>query len=400
LHLAVVTNYYPDCRPNSEYALHLVDGLRRARPDCRVTVVAGRSSMLDGVRDADLVRAWRFGSPWLWRDIAQAVQRLSADAVLVNTSFTNWGSTSVANMAGFWTIPTLARQIRTGVLLHNLPYTMDTRRDGYRLSRVQWLGIDVACRLAARAHVTGFTLRRDSQFFAQRYKPFGTVCIEHGLLGACGEAGWPATSRLPTLLAYGYWGPNKDLEMVLRAVEATPGVRLVVAGASHPRFPQYLDDVRRRHPSERIEWLGYVSEEDTPGLFQAAPMVVLPYVGSTGTSGVLHQAAQYGRAILASHLSVLEEESNRLRLRVRYYTDESDLCRALRGLHDDASLLEDGRHNLAAAREHDMVSVGEAWWRALEGPQRAVLPVEAQSSAVRSAEEGHPRETANRSACF
>jgi glycosyltransferase involved in cell wall biosynthesis len=105
-------------------------------------------------------------------------------------------------------------------------------------------------------------------------------------------------------------GPSKGLPIMLKAFEELMkeinNVKLVVAGSSHPNFPNYLDDfVKTMIP--KVNFLGYVHEEDLPQVFGMADVVVLPYLTSTGTSGVFHLACGYGKPIVSSGLPEIRE---------------------------------------------------------------------------------------------
>lgn len=127
--------------------------------------------------------------------------------------------------------------------------------------------------------------------------------------------------------------------------------------------------------------VGYVPEGELSRIFREARVVVLPYSGDTGTSGVMHLAAQHGRALLMSDLPVLREESERLGLAVRFYADEAALGRALGDLGEEA-LLAEGRWNLEAMRAVHPVGAALQWWTLLEallarpgGVRSSVVPV-------------------------
>ena len=367
MHLALVTNWSPDGRPNSEYALHLGESLRRARPDSRITVLAGTpgsgSAALAGVT---VERAWKHGGLDVAGDLVRSVRRLRPDAVLFNASFNAWGN-NISNLSAFWGMARVAREARTVVLLHYLPQTLSgTAR--YRLAPWHRLGIHMACLLAARAQVVAFTLPRDVAYFGTRYKPQGAVHVEHGLLGPCGSSGFDEPDGTPAVLAFGYWGPGKNLEGLLESVEQVRGLHLIVAGASHPRFPGFLEELRRRYRSPRVSYLGYIHEGDLPALFRRARAVVLPYESDSGTSGVMHLAAQHGRAIIATDLPVIREEAERLGLAVRFYAGANGLRAELERLHDEAGLLAEGDQNLEAVARLSPEGVGERWWEIISAP--------------------------------
>jgi Glycosyl transferases group 1 len=80
-------------------------------------------------------------------------------------------------------------------------------------------------------------------------------------------------------------------------------VKLVVAGGDHPRTPGYVTSVARRFRNDpRIEFTGYVPEEDIPGLFRAASVAVMPYSSSAGASGIAHLACAYGVPIISADI--------------------------------------------------------------------------------------------------
>ena len=85
-----------------------------------------------------------------------------------------------------------------------------------------------------------------------------------------------------------------------------PNVKLVVAGSNHPSYPAFLDQYVKMH-IPKVEFTGYVPEENLAQVFRMADVVVLPYLATTGTSGVFHLACGYGRPIVASDLPEIRE---------------------------------------------------------------------------------------------
>lgn len=372
MHLAVVSNWYPDGRANSEYGPHLVESLRQARPDCRITVLAGRpATSVNDAAGVAVERAWRHGGVDVAGDLVRCVRRLRPDAVLFNASFNAWGS-NVSNLSAFWGMARVARETRTIVLLHYLPQTL-TGTSRYRLAPWHHIGIHVACTLAARAHAVAFTLPRDVAYFRERYRSAMTVHMEHGLLGPLGEPGFEEADGAPTLLAFGYWGPGKSLEGLIAAVRRVPGARLIVAGASHPRFPGFLEALRRRVADARVTFEGYVEERDLPALFRRARAVVLPYESDSGTSGVMHLAAQHGRAIIASDLPVIRAETARLGLQVSFFRDAANLEARLTEALDASRMRDAGSANLSAIQGLAPREVGERWWQLIEGQRETPM---------------------------
>lgn len=108
----------------------------------------------------------------------------------------------------------------------------------------------------------------------------------------------------PTLLFFGRVSAYKGLDVLLDAMPAirsrVPDVRLVVAGEgdypSHPGLQDPGVTVIDRH----------VPEDDLPGLFGGASLVVLPYIQAS-QSGVATLAKRFGRAIVATDVGGLAE---------------------------------------------------------------------------------------------
>ena len=90
------------------------------------------------------------------------------------------------------------------------------------------------------------------------------------------------------LLAFGKWGTYKRLEPMLQAFELIAkrlsNVKLVVAGGDHPRTPGYVASIAKQFASDpRVEFTGYVAEEEIPDLFRTATVAMMPYSSSTGS---------------------------------------------------------------------------------------------------------------------
>jgi glycosyltransferase involved in cell wall biosynthesis len=67
-----------------------------------------------------------------------------------------------------------------------------------------------------------------------------------------------------------------------------------------------LDAVKQEYSHVKgVTFTGYVAEEDVPRLFKESTVVVFPYTSTTGSSGVLHQAGSYGKAVVMPDLGDL-----------------------------------------------------------------------------------------------
>jgi glycosyltransferase involved in cell wall biosynthesis len=143
----------------------------------------------------------------------------------------------------------------------------------------------------------------------EKYRAENVHFRSHGILGPRPEAPDFSHRGNPDhrILAIGHWGTYKRLETLLEAFpevqRQVPSAKLVIAGANHHTKPGYWESFAEKHRgNDRIEFRGYVLEDDIPELYSTASVVVLPYDSSTGSSGPAHQACQYGLPIISSDL--------------------------------------------------------------------------------------------------
>jgi glycosyltransferase involved in cell wall biosynthesis len=79
-----------------------------------------------------------------------------------------------------------------------------------------------------------------------------------------------------------------------------------VAGSDHPNFPGFLNRYAKLN-NPKVEYLGYVCDENIVQVFGETDVVVIPYLTMTGTSGVFHLACGYGKPIVSSDLPEIRE---------------------------------------------------------------------------------------------
>lgn len=111
----------------------------------------------------------------------------------------------------------------------------------------------------------------------------------------------------PVILFYGGIREQKGLDDLIQALSGLH-CRLVIAGAMpHGESFEQYDALIQQTDISVYKTIGYVSDEDTNSLFQAADIVALPYKYFYSQSGVFMQAIQYGKYILATDVSSFGE---------------------------------------------------------------------------------------------
>jgi glycosyltransferase involved in cell wall biosynthesis len=118
-------------------------------------------------------------------------------------------------------------------------------------------------------------------------------------------------------MAFGKFGTYKKVEILIEAVElirkkSNEAIEVVIAGTDSPNTPGYLQAVKEKYANvPGIIYTGYVEENQVATIFNESTMVVFPYTSTTGSSGVLHQAGSYGKAVVMpdlGDLSILVKE--------------------------------------------------------------------------------------------
>ncbi len=370
LTVALVTTHPPGRGTLNEYGFHLVRALSRKAELKRLILLvdelpAGADYDLeDALVPVHVEPCWRFGD---WRNplrILRAVRRLKPDVVLFNIQFASFGPDKVSAALGL-AAPMLlkAAGIPTAVLLHNIMETVDLAQTGFAghsvtAALIRFFG-NVMTRALLRSDFLALTMPKYVEILSEKYGAGNVLLAPHGAFEA-GPPPDPEPSAVrPRILTFGKFGTYKCVEplieaaLVLRAGRH-PDMELVIAGSDSPNTPGYLAGVRKRYGHQPwISYTGYVAEQDVPGLFREAAVVVFPYTSTTGSSGVLHQAGSYGKAAVLPRIGDLAELITEEGYAGEFFEPEAphSLARALaRLLDDDDRRRRIGRQNYLAAR--------------------------------------------------
>lgn len=360
--ICFISSYPPNRARLSEYAKSLTMELAKNPLVEKIYVISdingGKENEISETDKINVLRVWKADNPLSILAVLLFVLKLRPNIVHFNIHFQSFGRRRIANFTGFLLVflCTLSR-LKTVVTLHNLGEAVDLKRVGLKPSFVNRLGIFVATKLVLSASKIAVTVKLYEMYLKIRYKCGKVIYVPHGTLANVDPQHINKVCKQDkTILAFGHMGPHKGLPVLLRAFKEIKreknDINLVIAGSDHPNFPGYLKSLKRNAPSDVI-FLGYVSDEDVPKIFETAGVVVLPYLTATGTSGVFHLACSYGKPIVASNLpeirEMIAEGAAALLVPVG---DHNALKEALiKILEDDNMAAEMGRRNLAFAQK-------------------------------------------------
>ena len=312
MRICFISSYPPNHARLSEYAKNLVKELaNRPAIDMIYMLVDTINGSKDKLREGpkvEVLRVWTADRPFSILGIVLQILKLNPDVVHFNVHFQSYGRSRLANFVGL-SLVFLCRLVglRVVVLAHNLGEKVDLKKVMLKPTLLNRVGILVATKLILSAPRVAVTVRSYAEYLRKRYNHRGVLYIPHGTSVNDSPSIDPDEK---IVLMFGHMGPSKGLPVMLKAFEELmrerDDIRLVIAGSSHPNFPGYLEEFAKGG-IPKVDFLGYVPEEDLSRVFRMADVVVIPYFAATGTSGVFHLACGYGRSVVASDLPELRE---------------------------------------------------------------------------------------------
>lgn len=348
MHIALVSAYPPGKGSLNEYGYHLFEALKNKHDVTKITVIA--DTLTTGLEeDSSILRVWDFNDPMSARKISAALHAVAPDAVIFNLQFASFGDKRVAAALGLLS-PWLSKRKRpTITLLHNIFETVDLSNAGFSVNPViDWM-TRFSGRLFTRAllksDLVALTLPRYVDILRENYNAKNVWLAPHGSFDTPPPIA--PLPEIPTVMTFGKFGTYKKVDALLEAharlLKRDSSVRLVIAGSDSPNAKGYLADCAKRYAHlPNVSFTGYVAEEDVAGIFQDSTVVAFPYTSTTGSSGVLHQAGQYGRAAVMPRIG------------------------------DLADLIEEEGYRASYFEPEDVASLTESLWEVLSNKDRAL----------------------------
>jgi len=298
--IAIVTAFPPSAGSLNEYGLHLVNAFAARQDIERIIVIAdkyqGDLSELDLGPKVEVQRTWRFNDPLAGFHILRALKSSQAEGVIYNLQTASFGDSEIPAALGLLT-PTVSQKsgLPSGVIMHNLVEAVDLSKTNLAKSLFRQRLVGVASYFVTKIMLmSGFmTVTLDSfwDILKDKYKAMASD-IEISNL----------SERPCTIVTMGKFGTYKKLERTIGAIQnlnlsrtEIQKIRLVIGGSDHPATSGYLKSLETKYKADaNIVFHGYVAEEDVATFFTQAKLAIFDYDSTTGSSGVLHQAAIYG----------------------------------------------------------------------------------------------------------
>ncbi|GAA4230908.1 glycosyltransferase family 4 protein [Postechiella marina] len=320
--LAIVTAYPPSKVTLNEYAYHLVKQFRQKE---NITELILLTDKTEGKKDLEFTEAgckitvkecWSFNSYTNIFSVTKAMNITKPDAVLFNLQFMKFGDKKIAAALGLM-LPMVCKlkRIPNIVLLHNILEEVDLGSAGFTSNKIMqklygFIGTTLT-RLILQADTVALTMEKYVNILEKKYNAKNVKLIPHGTFEIPEEPKYRIPKEPMQVMTFGKFGTYKKVESMIEAVvkvRQSTGLDLevVIAGTDNPNVPGYLAKVQEDYKDvPQVRFTGYVEEFEVPTLFNESAVVVFPYTSTTGSSGVLHQAGSYGKAVVMPDLGDL-----------------------------------------------------------------------------------------------
>jgi glycosyltransferase involved in cell wall biosynthesis len=382
--ICLVSSFPPSKIVLNEYGYHVAKELQ-TDPLISLTVMADKLLGAEPeLEEFNVERCWEVNRLSNHRQLLRALDDIRPDVVWFNLVFSSFGNRDnpLAAFSGL-TLPAVTRMAGyyTHVTLHHLMDHIDLNDSGVRNKALFRIAGHLATRMILTANSVSVLLPAYRRTLIDKYRGENIHFRSHGILSARPE--YPDFSRRGRpehrILAFGKWGTYKRCELLIETFEEeiaprVPGVRLIIAGSNNPNSAGYIESVRQRTHNPRIEFPGYVAEDDIPEVFGTASLLVLPYTSAAGSSGVAHLAAQHGVPIISADVPDFREMCENEGLAIKFYPvgNKLELARKIMELlQSEEELHAMAEQNFSAALRMTMPQVIRQYVRSFDRHQKA-----------------------------
>lgn len=367
--IAIVTAYPPSKSTLNEYGYHLVKKFVQKDEVSELVLITDKTDkpkQLDfsNSHKVTVDQCWKFNSCLTIFMIVKAILKSKPDVVLFNLQFLKFGNKKIPAALGLL-IPMVLKMFgyNTVVLLHNIIEQVNLIKNGFASSEfekktMRFFGT-ILTKCLLKADVVVVSLSKYVDILNTKYKTNNVTLIPYGAFETSHKVNFDLPLGPKKILAFGKFGTYKKLDVAIEAIKLIRQnnrdlVELVIAGTDSPNAPGYMESIKEKYSDhEGITFMGYVEENDVEKVFCDCAIVALPYNYTTGSSGVLHLAGTYGKAIAMPNIADFAQLSDEEGYKGEFFNPESSnsLAKAIKVLLlNDEYRVSLARANYNAAR--------------------------------------------------
>jgi glycosyltransferase involved in cell wall biosynthesis len=351
--IAVVTAFPPSKVTLNEYGYHLVKNFVQKDEVAELVLMCDKTEApkqldFENNNKIKINECWSFNSYFTLFSIIKQALKEKPEVILFNLQFVKFGDKKIPAALGLL-LPMLLRLVgfKTMVLMHNILEQVDLECAGFTSNKItqkiyNFIGTTLT-RCILKANKVSVTINKYVHVLNAKYNTKNIVLIPHGTFESVKEPNFNLPSGPKKIMAFGKFGTYKKVDILIDAVieirkNNKEALEVVIAGTDSPNTPGYLQSVKEKYAHvEGITFTGYVEENDVERIFTESTIVAFPYTSTTGSSGVLHQAGSYGKAVVMpdlGDLALLVEEEG---YKGEFFnpTSSSSLAKAISIILDD-----------------------------------------------------------------
>jgi len=388
--LAIVTAYPPSKITLNEYGYHLVKQFRLKQEVTELILLTDGTPEPKDLQFEEegckitVKECWKFNSYFNLRTVIKAVNQTQPDAILFNLQFMKFGDKKLPAALGLL-LPYICKlkAIPTIVLLHNIMEKVDLESAGFTKNKLLqkiygFIGTTLT-RFILQADLVAVTMEKYVGILEEKYKVDNVITIPHGTFEIPEQPKYTIPEGPFKIMTFGKFGTYKKVEILIEAVEeirrkTALDLEIVIAGEDNPNVPGYLKGVAEKYKDvSQLVFTGYVEEVDVAPLFEESAVVIFPYTSTTGSSGVLHQAGSYGKAVVMPNLGDLALLVDQEGYKGEFFEPEnsSDLANAIRKiLLNETYRIQLGEANYKAATALPMEAIASMYLNEFENIHR------------------------------
>jgi glycosyltransferase involved in cell wall biosynthesis len=319
--VAIITSFPPSKVTLNEYGYHLVKNFVQNEEVSELVLVTDKTKEpkqldFDNSHKVNVRDCWAFNSYLNFFTIIKTVLEEKPDAVLFNLQFVKFGDKKIPAAMGLL-IPMFLKLFgcNTVVLLHNILEQVDLESAGFTKNKwaakcYNFIGTNLT-KCLLKADIVAVTISKYVDVLGEKYNSENVSLIPHGSFEKLKTPNFTLPTGPKKVMAFGKFGTYEKVEILIEAIKiirkkSTEAIEIVIAGTNSPNTPGYLEAVKEKYAHvPGITFTGYVEENQVKNIFNDSTMVVFPYTSTTGSSGVLHQAGSYGKAVVMPDLGDL-----------------------------------------------------------------------------------------------
>lgn len=319
--VAIVCAYPPSKGTLTEYNFHLANHFAEKKDIS--TVILLSDALPNGNKyephpspKMKLIESWAFNSYFSIFRLWKTIKSEKPDIVLFNIQFLTFGDKKIPAALGL-ILPMFLKMsgIKTVVLLHNIMEEVDLSNAGITQNKIltkifNMIGTFLTSCLL-KANLVTLTISKYVEVLERKYNKTNVALTPHGSFEVPPFPDLNAGATPWSVMAFGKFGTYKKVEILIEATKILreklkKDIKVVIAGTDNPNSIGYLENVKKHYEDmPNLEFTGYVAEEDVPRIFRDCTLTVFPYSGTTGSSGILHQAGSYGKAVVLPNIGDL-----------------------------------------------------------------------------------------------